>query len=66
MKLRPVKALFFHADHRTDTHDAANIAFHNSANAPKNCYNLSVPVVNRLTSLKFHYTKVTMFDKKLF
>jgi len=54
MKIRSVETLFFHADYRTDTHDEANIVFQNSANAPKNCYNLLVPVVISLTPLKFH------------
>ena len=54
MKIRPVEALFFHADYRTGTHDEANIAFHISANAPNNCSNFLVPVVITLTSLKFH------------
>ena len=54
MKIRSVEAMFFHADYRTDTHDEANTAFHSSANAPKNCYNLLMPVVITFTSLKFH------------
>jgi hypothetical protein len=54
MKIRSVEALFFHADYRADTHDETKIAFHNSANAPKNCYSLLVHAVIRLTSLKFH------------
>jgi hypothetical protein len=54
MKIRPVEALFFHADYRTGIHDEAKISFHISANALNNFLNLLVPVVTSLTSLKFH------------